>query len=72
MQSQAIVVTPAAASQLVITAEPPTSVTAGSGFGLAVAVEDAYGNLETGYGGEVTIGLCPEAQRVPRSAARST
>ena len=57
VQSRTIVVTPATASQLVVSSEPPTSVTAGSGFGLAVAVEDAYGNLATGYGGEVTIGL---------------
>ena len=32
-------------------------MTAGSGFGLAVSVEDAYGNLVTGYGSAVTIGL---------------
>ena len=59
VQSRTIVVTPATASQLVVSSEPPTSVTAGSGFGLTVAVEDAYGNLVTGYGGEVTIGLVP-------------
>ena len=37
-------------------AGPRSSVTAGARFGLTVAVEDAYGNLETGYGGEVTVG----------------
>jgi hypothetical protein len=51
------VVTPSAPAQLVINAEPPSTVTAGVGFGLSVSDEDAYGNLETGYGGEVTLGL---------------
>ena len=44
-------VTPAAATQLVITTLPPSSVTAGQAFGLAVTVEDPYGNVETGYSG---------------------
>ncbi len=50
-------VTPAAASGLVIIAEPAAGQTAGVGFGLTLDVEDAYGNLATGYGGEVTLGL---------------
>jgi streptogramin lyase len=41
-------VTPAAASQLVITSEPPAGVTAGSGFGFVASIEDEYGNVETG------------------------
>jgi hypothetical protein len=52
-----ITVTTAAPAQLVVRAQPPETVTAGIGFGLSVAVEDAYGNLATTYGGEVTIGL---------------
>ncbi|HZW33685.1 MAG TPA: hypothetical protein VFF52_23390, partial [Isosphaeraceae bacterium] len=52
-----ITVAAAAPAQLVIRSQPPGSVTAGIGFGLAVAVEDAYGNLATSSGGEVTIGL---------------
>ncbi len=50
-------VTPAAASQLVITGQPPASVTAGTPFGLQVAVEDSYGNLETGDTGQVSLSL---------------
>ncbi len=50
-------VTPAAPAQLVIPAGPPPTLAAGSPFGLAVSVEDVYGNLVTGYGGEVTVGL---------------
>ena len=50
-------VTPAAPAQLILQGGPPSSVTAGAPLGLAVAVEDVYGNVETGYGGDVTLGL---------------
>jgi hypothetical protein len=50
-------VTPAAATQLVITKQPPSSIIAGSGFSLNVSVEDAYGNVEKAYNGTVTIAL---------------
>ena len=50
-------VVPAAASQLVISAQPPAIVTAGGAFGLTVSVEDAFGNLEAGYGGSVALAL---------------
>ncbi len=55
--TRAFAVTPAAAAKLVITSGPATSVTAGTPLGLTVDVEDAFGNLVTGYGGEVTVGL---------------
>ncbi len=50
-------VTPAAPAQLVIADQPPSSVTAGAGFGLAVSVEDAFGNAEPSYSGNVTVAL---------------
>ena len=50
-------VVPTAASQLVITTQPPSSVTVGQPFGLAVTVEDRYDNVETGYVGSVTVAL---------------
>jgi hypothetical protein len=53
----AFTVNPAAPEQLIITAQPPASVTAGAGFGLTVSVEDVYGNLETSYGGHVVVNL---------------
>jgi hypothetical protein len=53
--SSAIEVTAAPATQLVVTAEPPASVTAGSGFGLVVAAEDAYGNVDPSYSGNVML-----------------
>ena len=40
-------------------------MTAGQAFGLTVAVEDAYGNVETGYSGSVTVALSTN----PRGAA---
>ena len=55
--STAFSVTPAAASQIVIAAQPPTSTTAGSGFGLTADVEDAFGNLVTGYSGRLKLAL---------------
>ena len=53
----AVTVTPAAASQLVITEQPPASVTAGSGFGLEASIEDPYGNVVTSAGNVVTAAL---------------
>src|SRR5262249_52868196 len=45
------------ATQLVITTQPPLSVTAGAGFGLVVKAEDAFGNLDQTYNGTVTAKL---------------
>jgi len=50
-------VTPAAAAELIIPTQPPTSVTAGDTFGFPVAVADAYGNVEPSFSGSVTIAL---------------
>jgi hypothetical protein len=46
-----IIVTPAAAQQFVLTA--PSSVKSGTKFSLTLRVEDAYGNMVTGYTGTV-------------------
>ena len=46
-----ITVTPAAASQFLLSA--PSSVKSGSKFSLTLTVEDAYGNVVTGYVGTV-------------------
>ncbi len=53
----AITVTPATATQLVITQQPPASVTAGSGFGLQASIEDAYGNVVTTATNPVSVAL---------------
>ncbi len=52
-----ITVTPAPASQLVITQQPPASVIVGSGFGLQASIEDPYGNVETRDTALVTLAL---------------
>ena len=51
----AITVTPAAASQLVITQQPPASVLVNSAFGLRVAVDDTYGNVVTSASNTVKV-----------------
>jgi hypothetical protein len=48
---------PAAASQLVVTAEPPTAVNPGQGFSLTVEAEDSFGNIVTSYSGSATVTL---------------
>ncbi len=50
-------VSPAAATQWVVTTQPPSSATAGSGFSLTVAAEDGLGNVVTTYGGSVSLAL---------------
>src|SRR5262249_2452513 len=47
----------AAASQLVVTTQPPGGVVAGSGFGLVVAAEDKCGNVNPNFGGSVAVAL---------------
>ena len=62
-----VTVTPAAASHLVVTAQPPGSLTAGAGFGLQVEAEDPYGNPAMGFNGPVTAAL---ARQRPARAGR--
>jgi hypothetical protein len=42
---------------LVVTVQPPASVTAGSGFGLTVTAEDGAGDVDTSFNGTVTATL---------------
>ncbi len=48
-------VSPTAATKLVITSQPPGTVSPGSNFGLTVEVNDEFGNLVTAYSGTVTV-----------------
>jgi hypothetical protein len=59
-----ITVNPAAASQLIITA--PSSVKAGVAFSLTLTVEDAYGNVVTGYTGTVHFSSTDTTARLPK------
>jgi streptogramin lyase len=44
-------------NNLVVTAQPPASVTAGSAFGLTVQAQDSSGDLITSFNGTVTVAL---------------
>jgi hypothetical protein len=50
-------ITPGPAAQLVISAEPPSSISAGSNFGVTVEVEDAYHNVVTSDSSSVTLSI---------------
>jgi hypothetical protein len=50
-------VTPGPAAELAVTTQPPAAVAINSGFGLAIAAEDIYGNVVTSYSGNVTVVL---------------
>jgi uncharacterized delta-60 repeat protein len=55
--TSAFTVMPLAASQVVVTQQPPSSVTAGAGFGLTAAIADMYGNAVTSANNMVSIAL---------------
>ncbi|MGO9855019.1 MAG: beta strand repeat-containing protein [Acidimicrobiales bacterium] len=49
--------TPAAATKLVFSTQPPTSTAATSTFSTTVSIEDTYGNVETGDSSTVALSL---------------
>ncbi len=53
----ATVTVAAAATQLVVTSQPPVTVEAGEPFGLVVSAEDSAGNLVPTFDGSVTVAL---------------
>ena len=55
--SGAITVSPGAVTQLLITTQPPSTVSADTGFGLTVTAKDAYNNVATGFTGSETVAL---------------
>jgi Dockerin type I domain len=46
-----------AASQLVVTTQPPSRAVVDIGFGLVVSAEDPYGNVDPNFGGSVAVAL---------------
>jgi len=44
-------------ADFVVTQQPPTSVSAGTDFGLTVQAEDSSGNLDSSFNGTVTVAL---------------
>ena len=53
----AMTVTPASATRLVITQQPPATVKVSSPFAMRASIEDAYGNLVTTASGTVAVAL---------------
>jgi streptogramin lyase len=53
--SNTVTVTPAAATKLVITQQPPATVQVNKTFALKASIEDQYGNLVTTASGTVTV-----------------
>ena len=41
--------------RLVVTVQPPSTITAGAAFSLVVEAEDGDGNVDTSYNGSVTV-----------------
>ena len=60
-----ITVTPAAASQFIITA--PSSITPGTPFSLTLKVEDAYGNVVTNYTGTIHFSSTDGRAKLPKN-----
>src|SRR5205823_2555131 len=52
-----ITIAPLAASQLVVTTPPPSTVTSGAGFGLIVSAENVYGDVLTTFSSPITLTL---------------
>ncbi len=55
--SSAIAVSSVTPTQLVITSQPPSTVTAGSGFTFTVTAEDSQDNIAVGFNGSETVAL---------------
>ncbi len=53
-------VSPAAATQLVVTSQPPSSLTAGQTFTMVVSAEDPYGNVDPTFNGDVTLSVASD------------
>ena len=47
----------ARATRLVVTSQPPSSVTAGNGFDVVIQAEDPFGNTDASFTGPVTLAL---------------
>jgi len=67
--SNAVAVSPAAASQIIVAA--PGSTTAGSAFVFTVTAQDPYGNTATGYTGTVVLASSDAQGGMPASATLS-
>ncbi len=55
--TSAFAVTPAAATQIVVTSQPPSSVATNTAFTVVATIEDQYGNVVTSANNSVTVSL---------------
>src|SRR5205807_1562773 len=53
--TSSITVQAGTATQLVVATPPPSSITAGSGFGLVVSGEDPFGNVDPNFARSVSV-----------------
>jgi hypothetical protein len=56
-QTNTLTVAPATATRIVLTTPPPSTIIAGSPFGLTAAAEDPLGNIDPTYTGTVAVAL---------------
>jgi len=59
--TNAFSVTAAAASQLVVTIQPPANITSSTGFEVEITAEDPHGNVDTTFNGTVTVAIAHNA-----------
>jgi hypothetical protein len=52
-----VVTAPGVAARLVITTQPPATITAGGSFGLTVAAVDGFGQLDPAFNGIITLAV---------------
>jgi dUTPase len=55
--TQSILVNPGPATHFQVLSQPPVAVTAGAGFEVTIAAEDALGNLVSDFSGNITVAL---------------
>jgi hypothetical protein len=55
--TNSLAIVAAAAAQLMVSTQPPASVSAGAAFGLGVTAEDSFGNLATSFNSSVTLAI---------------
>src|SRR5262249_975853 len=67
----AVTVTPAAATQLVITQQPPATVQVNKAFALKASIEDVYGNVVTNSSGTVSVAFANNPSAATLGGTRS-
>jgi streptogramin lyase len=69
--TNAMTVTPAAATQVVITQQPPSTLKVGTRFSMKASIEDAYGNVVTTAAGTVSVAFASNPTGATLGGTRS-